>query len=222
LDVKAFDTFGNPIDGSAAKARISTPEGNSFEVPLTQRGPGAYEGNFAVSELGSYVVTIAEADGRGVTNSGFSVPYPPEYKRYRANTALLERMSASTGGMALTTPVQAARPMANPGTSISPLWNILIALAALLLPFDVAARRLALPLTAIVSRMARLFSRRPVRERVTNVDPRVERLMGAKERAQKPTQEPKPETTQTTSKTEANAPTSAATKLLEAKRRRDE
>ena len=223
LEVKAFDTFGNPLNSIGAKARVSTPEGNSFEVPLSQRGPGQYEGRFAAAELGSYVVTIAEDNGKSVTTSGFSIPYPPEYKRYRANTPLLERMSKQTGGMALSAPADAARPIANQGTSITPLWSLLVALAAILFPIDVASRRIALPIMAMLSQVIGLLKRRRA-VAPPPVDARVERLRRAKERASAPEQsvDPDSELPEQAPATPTATTTSAATKLLEAKRRRGE
>lgn len=223
LEVKAFDTFGNPLNSIGAKARVSTPEGNAFEVPLSQRGPGSYEGRFAASELGSYVVTIAEDDGKSVSTSGFSVPYPPEYKLYRSNTPLLERMSKLTGGMALSKPEDAARPIANSGYSLTPLWTLLVAVAAILLPLDIAARRIAVPVGALVTQAAAAFRRGP---KPVPRDARVDRLQKAKERAAT-TRATDPEPAKSAAAGSAEEPrpregVSAATRLLEAKKRRDE
>jgi len=219
LEVKAFDAFGNPINSMGAKARVSTPDGNSFEVPLSQRGPGDYHGTFAAAELGSYIVTMSEDDGKGVSTSGFSIPYPPEYKRYRANTPLLERLSSQTGGKALSEAAEAAGPIARPGTSITPLWALFAGLSAILLPLDVATRRVAVPLGAVLAKLVALLRRRRTRVQVP-ADARVERLQRAKERETQGAETTVAEATRPLIEKEPTA-TSAATKLLEAKRRRE-
>ena len=225
LEVQAFDTLGNPLNSIGAKVRVSTPEGNSFEVPLSQKGPGTYEGRFTASELGSYVVTVAENEGNTVSTSGFSIPYPPEYKAYRANTPLLEKLSRQTGGMALKSATDAARPIANPGVSIAQLWAWFVMLAAILLPIDVAVRRIALPMGALVTALTRLRIRKPTTAGVP--DARVERLQRAKQRATEhtPTGQQAPTAPNTSTPSASKAPTStvsAATRLLEAKQRREE
>ncbi|MGI8924625.1 MAG: VWA domain-containing protein [Fimbriimonadales bacterium] len=215
LDVKAYDRFGNPLNSINAKVRVSTPEGNSLEVALSQQAPGLYRGEFAANELGTYVVTIAEDGGKRVSTAGFSVPYPPEYKRFRSNTPLLERMSKATGGMALTKPEDVARPVPSTGFSITPLWALFALLAALLLPLDVAARRIAVPVGALAKQVVDRLKRR---ERVAPAtDLRVERLQKAKQRAH----DPQPAPAEAPAATDlAKEPASAATRLLDAKRRR--
>jgi uncharacterized membrane protein len=225
LEVQAFDTLGNPLNSIGAKVRVSTPEGNSFEVPLSQKGPGSYEGRFNASELGSYVVTVAENEGNSVATSGFSIPYPPEYKSYRANTPLLEKLSRQTGGKALVSGADAARPIVNPGVSIAQLWTWFVAFAAVLLPLDVAVRRIALPLGALVSAFTRLRFRKPKASETPNE--RVERLNRAKQRAtgRVPSAQKSPSSEDSPIASEQRAPASgvsAATRLLEAKRRRED
>ena len=216
LEVKAYDTSGNPLNSINAKVRVSTPEGNSMEVPLSQLAPGVYKGEFSANELGSYVVTVAEDEGNRVSTSGFSIPYPMEYKRHRANLPLLERMSKATGGMALKTPDLAIRPATNPGYSIDQLWTLFVLFAGILLPLDVAARRIAVPIGAIAAKAGEVFKKREAAP--VPVDPRVERLQKAKNRATAPAAVEEPKTASQTAK----EPVSAATRLLEAKRRRGE
>jgi uncharacterized membrane protein len=185
VEVKAFDRLGNPMTATNAKVRIATPDGGSREVGLAQQAPGVYTGSFESTALGSYIVTVAEPDPQGgqrVTASGFSIPYPPEYRTTRANRPLLQRLSSVTGGAELAKPLDALRPVPNPGASITELWPLLVFLAALLLPVDVGVRRLALPLGEI---LAKLWARlRP--QRAPTVATQVEvvgRLQQAKRRA---------------------------------------
>jgi len=233
VSVKAFDKLGNPLATNEATIRVAMPDGTFHEVSLDQQAPGVYSGSFDASAIGTYIVTVAEPDhagGKRTSATGFSVPYPPEYSTYRANRPLLNRVSKLTGGSEISTPVQAMRLVPNPGVSISELWPMLLLFAALLLPVDIGVRRLALPLGEILEKAMARFHRaraqKPVAQQAV-----VGRLQQAKQRAQteQPAEAPakvifapseKPSEPQPKAPTPASA-TSAANRLLEAKRKRE-
>lgn len=230
IEMKGYDRLGNPLTSENANVRIATPNGQSKEVTLAQQAPGVYEGSFDASELGSYVVTVAEKDANGgnrVSASGFSVPYPPEYRSFRPNRPLLSQIAKTTKGMELKEPIQALRAVSNPGASITELWPLLVFLAALIIPIDVGVRRLAIPLAELLAKAwQRVRARRDTAVPQTEV---VGRLQQAKQRAKTTSGEapitldieerapaPKPAAPPKPSKTGS----SAGTSLLEAKRKR--
>jgi len=231
IEMRGHDRLGNPLTSESAMVRIATPDGKSREVTLNQQAPGFYEGSFETSALGSYVVTVAEKDPTGATrvsSSGFSVPYPPEYRSFRPNRPLLSQVAKRTNGIELKEPIQALRPVPNPGSSISELWPLMVFLAALLIPVDVGVRRLAIPFAEAIAKLwARIRARREVAVPQTEV---VGRLQKAKERARTTstqTELEQPQIQMEATKREpvkpaARAGTSAGTSLLEAKRRRNE
>jgi hypothetical protein len=195
-------------------------------------GPGKFRGTFQTSNVGSYIVTVAESDPKGgnrVSSAGFSVPYPAEYRNYRANKPLLARVSKETKGEVLTKPSQATRPVVEPGYSIQELWSLFVLFAAILLPIDIAARRIALPVGVILAKaMAWLRNRRAS---VEGVPAHVERLHAAKKRAGTDSTEPVKVSSAATSvpadpekeqarTASSSGNTSAASSLLEAKRKR--
>lgn len=229
IEMKAYDRLGNPLAVENMAARVSTPKGNSKDLSLRQQAPGVFSGEFDASELGSYVVSVVEkspSGGVAVSTSGFSVPYPPEYRSSRPNRPLLDQVAKSTHGLELTNPDQAVRPAAKSGESITPLWPSLILLAALLIPFDVGVRRLALPFSELLAKViARLKVRREVVLPQTEV---VGRLQEAKARA-KTTATPPSNQSSPPKQDEARPPavvkrsptgTSASSSLLDAKRKR--
>lgn len=184
VEIIARDAAGNPVNTAPDQLRVALPNGEFKEVTLSQTGPGQFKGTFPTNELGSYIVTVSEADpagGKRVSSSGFSVPYPPEYRNYRANGPLLQRMSKETGGIALTTPRDAVRAVSEPGYSVQELWPLCILFAALLLPIDVAARRIALPVGEILAKALAWMRRRKATE--AQVPEHVGRLQKAKQRA---------------------------------------
>lgn len=235
VDVKAFDRLGNPLTATNASVRVATPDGGSRELRLTQQGPGEYQAAFDSSAIGTYIVTVAEPDGNGGMRSsatGYSIPYPPEYRTYRGNRPLLERTAATTAGKTLTLPSEALRPVQNPGVSISELWASFLLFGAILLPFDVGVRRLALPLGEILAKVWARLRHRPVPVSATqNVV--VGRLQQAKQRAQTSSDSVTPttvrpqnapaDTASSASKPQAPSGTgSAAKSLLDAKRKKKE
>lgn len=231
VEVKAFDTLGNPLTASTATVRVATPSGDTRVITLNQQGPGLYTGSFDAAELGSYIVTVSEKDpsgGERVSSTGFSLPYPAEYRTTRPNHPLLARVAEQTKGIEETQPAQALRMVPNPGESISELWPFFIFLAALVLPFDVGVRRIALPLRDILAKAwARL---RPTRQKSTTEQVVVGRLQHAKQRAQRtPSADPPPTiihepepTRPPVSPVPTTRPGTASSKLLEAKRKRKE
>lgn len=235
VEVKATDALGYPMKAMTSEVRVASPSGESRAVEVSQTAPGKFTGSFSASDIGSYIVTIAEPDPQGgtrVRSSGFSISYPAEYQSFRANKPLLERMSSITRGQALANPQDALRPLKDPGASITELWAMFVLLAGLLLPFDVGVRRIALPVGEIIAKLlARLNVIR--RQRQVAVAGPVDRLRVAKQRAQqeyvssgpmetafRPADQPQPrERTKTAAPTGAsNAAT--AKQLLAAKRQR--
>ncbi|HWA84186.1 MAG TPA: VWA domain-containing protein, partial [Fimbriimonadaceae bacterium] len=232
LEVKAFDSLGNPLTASNATVRVATPSGDTRDVTLNQQGPGLYTGSFEAAELGSYIVTVSEKDPSGiprVSSTGFSLPYPAEYRSTRPNRPLLARMAEQTKGVEESQPGQSLRPVPNPGESITELWPLFILLAALVMPFDIGIRRIALPLKEILAKgWARL---RPARQKTGAQQVVVGRLQQAKQRAQRPTSEDHPTPTIVHTPTPDSRPATpaassrsgtASSKLLEAKRKRNQ
>jgi Ca-activated chloride channel homolog len=233
VEIEAFDQAGNPMKDLPAEIKVATPDGKARDVVVNQVAPGKFRGTFEASELGSYIVSLAEDDpagGKRISSSGFSLPYPAEYRNYRANRPLLQRLSQATGGMELKNPIDAMRPAKEPGFSVHELWMLFVLIAALLLPLDVASRRVAIPVVEIWQRFwAWVRSRRAVPVTATQTVI-TERLAKAKERATTDEVTPRPRIEIPTGPVEEDRPAAAtgasqgaaASKLLEAKRKRQQ
>lgn len=232
VEIKALDSLGNPLASLEGEVRLGTPDGESRALSLTQQAPGVFEGRFRAGRLGTYTVTVSEPgpDGRpSVRSTGYSVAYPPEYRSYRANERPLARAAQTTGGRALAEPAESFRPVARSGASITDVWTWFIWAAALLLPLDVAARRIALPFGELFAKLLALVRKR--RGRVPEIAPQqatVARLQKAKSRAatqsddaqaERPTVRVEPRSDRPAPR--AAAGESAASRLLEAKRKRE-
>jgi uncharacterized membrane protein/Mg-chelatase subunit ChlD len=136
------------------EARVSAPEG-SPPVPalrLEPVAPGRYRATFRATRPGVYFVGIEEIGARGARagrgSAGAALAYPREYRELESNPLLLERIAKLTGGHALSLEDRPAVVWAHeqkPARAPRGLLPWLVALAAFLLVFEVAARRLSLP-----------------------------------------------------------------------------
>ena len=162
LTVDAQDAGGAFLNDLSLSANVVSPSGETQTVPLAPVAPGRYEGAFTPQTEGAYFIGVGTTDaatsGSGQpaagglqTTAGWVLGYSPEYAALDSNPALLNALSAQTGGRVLS-----ASGEGGPGAAAvfdhdlaaaparRPLWPWLTLAAALLLPLDVAARRLTL------------------------------------------------------------------------------
>jgi uncharacterized membrane protein len=225
--VEAKDRAGNPLQSSDMKVVVSLPGGDSQDLQLLQEAPGIFSGSFASREMGSYIVTVAEPNAAGqalVETAGFSVPYPPEYRARQTNTPLLNQVAETTGGKKLETPAEALRKLLDPGETIQDLWAWMILAAFIMLPFDVANRRIALSVGEIFVKGWQRIRPKP---RTQQTPERLDRLRTAKTRIATEVAEPvrvdrKAEPEAKPAPPVAPSRGSASSALLDAKRRRKE
>ena len=152
LTLDARSRSGGFLNGYQIKANIIGPNGETQAVTLRQIAPGRYEAYFDPKEQGVYLMRFdgqPENGGAGQSfaqTNGWTLSYSPEYRRIESDPDLLLRLATLTGGKLAT-----AKPadvflhnLKAISPSSLPLWPWLLLLAALLLPLDVASRRLIL------------------------------------------------------------------------------
>ncbi len=137
-------------------ATVIDSEGQARELTLTQTAPGRYEAETYLDQAGAYFVRVAPAatsaeDGQPVTDLGETTvayvrPYSPEYAQIEGGEENLRDWALLGGGEVLTSPPQAFALNAPIAASRTDLFPLLLALAALLLPFDVGVRRITVSL----------------------------------------------------------------------------
>lgn len=143
-------------------AVVNGPDDLSETIPLRQISPRRYQGRLPLWGQGRYQVIVhGEGDGRNeVKASGFIVPYSPEYLRFRSNPVILEEIREKTNGEQLTganTPdeLQAAVEQVygrrDPKQSSSPIFDWFLVALAILIPIDVALRRIQIDWYAVSS-----------------------------------------------------------------------
>ena len=191
LSLEARGPGGAFLNGYRVTANVVAPEGGTQTVTLRQTAPGRYEAEFRPAEQGVYLFRFdAEGEnGAFAETLGWALPYSPEYRDINPNPDLLVRLAALTGGkVASANPAEVFNHDLKASRASRPIWPWLIALAAILLPFDVAARRLILTRQdfARVREMiqARVTFQKPVKEKITVSTPSMEALRKAKQRSQ--------------------------------------
>nr|MCU0490593.1 FixH family protein [Chloroflexaceae bacterium] len=149
ITVGLGDENGPTRSDVAMTATVIGSDGSRQEVPLTQVAPGQYRGSLSSPATGTYLVQIAgSAEGRAVVQetAGLVVPYSAEYRQDQANPALLTQLRELTKGTELNF-TNAAAAFAATNERVSRAQEIglpLLWLALLLLPLDIAVRRLLL------------------------------------------------------------------------------
>ncbi len=131
------------------RAELTGPGGMRETVPVRQVGPRTYRGTFPMTGAGRYQVLVAAAgeDRQEQAISGLTVPYSPEFLRFRSNPILLRRVAKATGGRLLTgeetgTEVFGIDRRDRLTTRSIAAWFLWV--LACLIPLDVAVRRVQL------------------------------------------------------------------------------
>ena len=135
-----------PSDASAV-AHVVGPGGQGSDVPLAETAPGRFEGDVPTTNVGAYLMRVEVAAGRRVLQAatvGVAVAYSPELRFIGTDLPFLEQVARAGGGAVLSSAGEAlSEPV--PAVNVStPLSEWLLLLAAILLPLDVALRRLVI------------------------------------------------------------------------------
>lgn len=155
FELVAQQDDGAPLNDLALDGRLIGPQNSVVPFALTQVGPGRYRAQLPASEDGVYFAQVAVAGQQGplgTVSTGVVVSYSPEYGERRADPGLLAELAQATGGRAGVTPAQSFDSTGQEALQVRELGLPLLWLALLLLPLDIAVRRVFLPRPAWVPR----------------------------------------------------------------------
>lgn len=145
LSVESLDRDGNFRNFLELRAAVVGPGGRRTEVVLEQTGPGRYEGRFAATEVGAYLVNLLELkDGRPVGSQvlGTSVNHSPEFETDGPDRARLQRLAEAGGGKLLDPATDNPFLLDRRRTFRSTdLWQGLLECFVVLMVIDVGVRR---------------------------------------------------------------------------------
>jgi uncharacterized membrane protein len=131
--------------GASVTVNAVTPDLAGANLTLSPTGAGRFEGDLPTDQVGSYLLHVSESAGgvvRHSTTVGLVVPFSPEYRDLGTDTATLKAIAQAGGGQLLT---DVSKVFALPLPSVraaQPLSELLLIIAILLFPLDIALRRL--------------------------------------------------------------------------------
>jgi hypothetical protein len=131
--------------GATVTVNAITPDLADASLTLSPTGAGRFEGDLPTDQVGSYLLHISESAGgvvRHTTTTGLVVPYSPEYRDLGTDLATLKAIAQAGGGVLFTDVSQAFRVPVPSVKAARAISEILLVLAILLFPIDVALRRL--------------------------------------------------------------------------------
>lgn len=165
LTVDARDEAAGFVNNLSLETNVVAPDGSVERLPLQQVGPGQYEAVFTPETDGAYFLRVA--GGESATDEatigqtvGWVLGYSPEYTSFESNVGLLERMATLTGGQNLSGLETAVFNHNLPfERATRPIWHWLTLAAVLLLPIDIALRRLVVTRQDMARAWAATFGR---------------------------------------------------------------
>ena len=158
LELSAQDAAGQPLNNLLVDGRLVAPAQQGASLGFVQVAPGRYRAIAPATETGVYLAQLAVRDSAGNPlgnlSAGLAVSYSPEYGELRENAALLREVAAETGGRFDPAPAQVFDRLNQSVGTVRELGLPLTAFALLLLPLDIAVRRLFVPLGGLLLRRA--------------------------------------------------------------------
>ncbi len=185
--VDARDDAGQFLDGLLLSGAVLNPAGDSRRMPLLQTAPGRYEATFKPQNEGAYFLTInggAQLDDgdRALSDlNGWVMSYSPEYIPREPDDRRLAELAELTGGANLAQdPADVFAHNLGERQAAVGIWQNLILLALILLPFDIAVRRLIITRGDLARLRATLTGRQSEDQQRTQ---RVQALLNARGRS---------------------------------------
>ncbi|HET7419740.1 MAG TPA: VWA domain-containing protein [Candidatus Dormibacteraeota bacterium] len=151
--------------GATVSVSAVTPDLSDQQLTLASTGPGRYEGDLPADQVGSYLLHVTQSAGGVVRHDntfGVVVPYSPEYRDLGTDPNTL-RAVATAGGGRLVTDVSQVYSLPVPAAQAAvAVDELLLVLAIILFPLDVALRRLVLSVEDVPAWKS-AFQRKPAR-----------------------------------------------------------
>ena len=147
LHVESVEADGSPRDFYETTAVVVGPDLEPAEVELVQIAPGVYESPLGEIDPGAYAIRVTQTRpgssplGRTV---GLVAPTAAEYRVLGPNEAFLTALRTATGGSVVETPLDPWRHDLLSTSRSTDLWPLLLVLALLLWPIDIALRRVSI------------------------------------------------------------------------------
>jgi uncharacterized membrane protein/Mg-chelatase subunit ChlD len=146
LRVESVAEDGSPRDFYSTAVSLTDPDLNSRAIGLAQVAPGVYEAPLGEIDAGAYVVRVSQTRAGSTPlgrTLGLVAPTPAEYRLLGSNDAFLSTLRSATGGRAIDAPLEPWTHDLEATDAYMDLWPMLLILALLLWPLDIALRRVS-------------------------------------------------------------------------------
>ena len=147
LHVESVEADGSPRDFYATTASVVGPSLEPVTVNLVQTAPGVYEAPLGDVEPGAYAVRVTQTrPGSSPLGRTFGLvaPTAAEYRLLGADEPFLAALRSVTGGSVVETARDPWTHDLTATSSFTDLWPLLLLLALLLWPIDIALRRVSI------------------------------------------------------------------------------
>lgn len=138
---------GPDVAGGAVQVGVVRPDLQSSSQDLIAVAPGRWQGRISTPTVGTYLLhTVLRKDRQTLaqSDSAASVSYSPEYLELGRDEGLLQQVAKSGSGIVLARPAEAwALKLPSIPISSDVFW-LMVLLAAVLWPLDIAVRRITL------------------------------------------------------------------------------
>jgi uncharacterized membrane protein len=147
LHVESVEPDGSPRDFYTTTAVVVGPDLTPVNVTLVQVAPGVYEVPLGEIDPGAYAIRVTQTRpgssplGRTL---GLVAPTAAEYRSLGPNEPFLAAVRTATGGSVVETPLDPWRHDLLATSRFTELWPLLLVLALLLWPLDIALRRVSI------------------------------------------------------------------------------
>jgi len=147
LRVESVGADGSARDFYSTSAVIVGPDLEPRQVSLVQVAPGVYQAPLGSLDPGAYAVRVTQTQpgmaplGRTV---GLVAPTAAEYRSLGPNEPFLAAVRTATGGKVVATPQDPWIHDLRTTNRFADLWPLLLVLALLLWPLDIALRRVSI------------------------------------------------------------------------------
>lgn len=189
LVVDARDSNGVYLNNLSMSGNVVGPDGVVESVILQQVAPGRYETTFRPAEEGAYLIRVTGGDGQSseavvAQTTGWVLGYSPEYQLLGTNLPLLHNIAEISSGRDISdNPFAVFEHNLAADRATRPIWVWLTLLAVVLLPADIAVRRVVVTRADMARAWAATFGRLRPQPIIAERNEQLSRLFEAKQRA---------------------------------------
>ncbi|HET7030902.1 MAG TPA: VWA domain-containing protein [Candidatus Limnocylindrales bacterium] len=147
LRVESVAEDGSPRDFYSTAVAMTTPDLTSKAIGLAQVAPGVYEAPIGELDPGAYVIRVSQTrpgDTPLGRTLGLVAPTPAEYRFLGTNESFLATLRSATAGREVDAPEEVWVHDLRVNAATTDLWPLLLIIALLLWPLDIALRRVSI------------------------------------------------------------------------------